>query len=365
MKKLILILIVLIRNLSFAQTPTEDLTVLMIGASHDYDSKIKQDLSGLHTKIRVFKPDAFFGEWLSPEDERALKDYWNKEGVMKRHERLKARKTISDSQLPAEIARLEKNLDANPQDMKNRIDLAVAYYLNFDAGNGYFQMWNVAKHLEKNPKDTVVFNYARKAFFTSAIDSVHKAIKPYVHDEYDYIAHPMMVEFGFKKIYPMDSQRWDLQWSKAWNDADSVLFANINKYKTDSTSEMGKKVNQIRKIVNARMAYLYEDAGKIYGESHITEALNGPQITEWLFKINLWAEEYRQLEFFPADLFGQKFHWWWHRNNDMCINTLTRAKANGFKKVVIVVGANHANIMTNRFREMGVKVININDAPMK
>ena len=365
MKKLLFILFFATTQTAFPQTPTQDFEVLMIGASHSYDPKTKQDLTGIHAKIRAFKPNAIFGEWLSIEDEKALKNYWNKEGVMKRYDRLKSRKTIPENQLGAEIARLEAILDKNPNDMKSRIDLGVTHYLNFDSGNGYFQMWQVAKHLQKKPSDSAVFKYAQKMFFTAAIDSVHKATLPYIDDEYDYIAHPMMVELGIKKMYPMDSQRWDEQWSVAWTNADSVFYEKLNKYKTDSLSEMGKKVKELRKTVKKRMAYLQADAGKVYGENHGTEALNGPQMAEWLFKINFFADEYRVLDFFPADLYGLMTHYWWHRNNDMCDNTISRAKANGFKRVVIVVGGNHTAAMTKNFIEKGVKVININDAPMK
>lgn len=366
MKKLLIILFINLSGLTlFAQTPTQDLEVLMIGASHQYDPKTKQDLSGVHAKIRAFKPDAFFGEWLSPEDEKAIQTYWNKENVLKRFDRLKQKNNIAEKDLPATIARHEKALNKKPDDMKNRIDLAVAYYLSHDAGNGYFQMWNVAKHLQKNPNDTSVFNYARKKFFTAAVDSLQKAINPYIDDEYDYIAHPMMVEFGMKKIYPMDSQRWDNEWSDAWSKADSVFWTNVNRLKKDSLSAEGKKAREIGLRVKNRMKYLQEDATKTYGENHETEALNGPEVSEWLFRINFYSDEYRELSVFPADLYGWMLHWWWHRNNDMCNNTIERAKANGLKKVVIVVGANHAAIMSKQFKEKGVKVINILDAPLK
>jgi hypothetical protein len=364
MKNLLVTTLLLLTYFLPAQTPTENLEVLMIGASHSYDPKTKQDLKNIHQKIREFKPQAFFGEWLSPEDEKSLKTYWNKENVMKRYDRLKSKSNIAEENLTNEIERLRNVTRNNPKDMKAKIDLAVAHYLSFDAGNGYFQMWKVAKYLQKNQKDTAVFNYARKKYFSAAVDSLHKAINPYIDDEYDYIAHPMMEELKLKYMYAMDSQRWDNQWSEAWSIADSILYENLEKYKKDSTSEIGKKVNIARKYVDNRMKYLENDALKNYSENHLTETLNGPQYTEWLYRINLVSDEYRQFDFFPIEQFGKKIHYWYMRNNDMCHNTLKRAKTEGFKKVVIIVGANHANIMTNIFREMGVKVTNINDAKM-
>lgn len=366
MKKLLFILFIQLSGMAvLGQTPTQDLEVLMIGASHQYNPEPKQDMSHVHAKIRAFKPDAVFGEWLSPEDEKAIKTYWNKENVLKRFDRLKQKVNIAEKDLHAAVTRYEKALDKNPGDMKNRIDLALAYYLSYDAGNGYYQMWHVAKHLQKNPNDTALFNYARKKFFTTAVDSVQKAINPYIDDEYDYIAHPMMVEFGIKKIYPMDSQRWDVHWSDAWGKADSVFYTRLSQLKKDSLSAEGKRAREISKGVKERMDYLIKDGTQTYGMTHITEAMNGPEMTEWLFRINFYSDEYRQLSIFPADLYGWMLHWWWHRNNDMCNNTIERAKANGFRKVMIVVGANHAAIMSKIFKERGVKVVSILDNPMK
>ncbi|MBK8051740.1 MAG: hypothetical protein IPK35_00310 [Saprospiraceae bacterium] len=347
----------------FSQTPTQDLEVLMIGASHSYDPNSNQDLTRIHEKIRIFKPDAFFGEWLSPEDEKSIKNYWNKANVLKRTSRLMSRKPIKENDLNSEINQLENHENHNPDDMKAHIDLAFAYYLNLDAGNGYFQMWQVAKYLKSNQQDTAVFNYARRLFLPVSIDSLHKMINYYSDDEYDYIAHPMMIKFGMKKMYPMDSQRWDEKWNKAWAEADSIFKTRLEVYKTDSLSQTGIKVNQLNKLVQKRMDYLMEDAVKKYGENHFTEVLNSPQITEWIYRINFVSDEYRQLDFFPADFYGWMLHYWWLRNNDMCDNTINRAKSNLFKKVVIVVGTNHAAIMTKLFKEKGIKVTNINDAP--
>lgn len=51
----------------------QDLEVLLIGVSHDYSKYPAQNFSSIHQKIRKFKPDVFFGEFLSKEG-RAVGD---------------------------------------------------------------------------------------------------------------------------------------------------------------------------------------------------------------------------------------------------------------------------------------------------
>ena len=58
--------------------------VLLIGVSHNYSKSAKQDISAIESKIRKFKPTAFFGEFLSKEDEQHLMDYWCKEENIKK-----------------------------------------------------------------------------------------------------------------------------------------------------------------------------------------------------------------------------------------------------------------------------------------
>ena len=101
MKKLALFFI-LIANISYAQ----NLEILLIGALHDYSKAAPQDFSKIHQKIRQFKPDAFFGEYRSKEDERLLMNYWCKSFNNERIERLKAKRPIAEKDLPKVIADL-------------------------------------------------------------------------------------------------------------------------------------------------------------------------------------------------------------------------------------------------------------------
>ena len=71
MKKLIFILLLLTNTLS-----GQKLEILLIGSSHDYSVCPPQDFASVHQKIKQFKPDAFFGEYRLPEEEKVLMDYW-------------------------------------------------------------------------------------------------------------------------------------------------------------------------------------------------------------------------------------------------------------------------------------------------
>ncbi|KFC19606.1 hypothetical protein IO90_10010 [Chryseobacterium sp. FH1] len=57
----------------------QKLDILLIGVSHNYGKYPQQDVSDIHNKIRKFNPNAFFGEFLSKEDEKNLMDYWYKQ----------------------------------------------------------------------------------------------------------------------------------------------------------------------------------------------------------------------------------------------------------------------------------------------
>ncbi|MFC4209782.1 hypothetical protein ACFOWA_01230 [Pedobacter lithocola] len=59
-------------------TSAQKLEVLLIGVSHNYSKYPNQDFSEIYAKIEKFRPTAFFGEFLSKEDEQNVMDYWCK-----------------------------------------------------------------------------------------------------------------------------------------------------------------------------------------------------------------------------------------------------------------------------------------------
>lgn len=334
--------------------------VLLIGASHNYGNMEPQDLSGIHSKIQKFKPDAFFGEWLSPEDEKNLVSYWNKDNVIARTKRLYGKRPIEDDQLPATISSLRQQLAQNPKDFKTRVDLAHACYLSLDAANGHFQMWQVSKELKRDPGNTALFEYAKLVLHPS-LDSIQKAINNYANSEYDLIAYPVMLTLGHDRIWPMDSQEFDPFWSEAWAYSDSLANLFDRQMKENPNSPEALHYRAIR-AKEEQMGKTMKEGKAGYDSKHYTELLNSPFVDDFYFRMNIVSTDLLALRGFPAAAFQEKLHWWMMRNIRMCENTINRARANGLKKVVVVVGAGHRYPMATLFSQMeGVKVWNVNE----
>ena len=242
--KNILFILILLSNTCFAQ----NLEILLVGALHDYSKAAPQDFSKIHGKIRQFKPDAIFGEYRSKEDERLLMDYWCKSFNNERIERLKSKRNIAEKDLPKVIADLKAKISKNPDDWKARIDIAHAYFLDQDVANAYFQMWQVFNN-KKIPANDDILKYAQLVL-PPTIDSLHKAIKSYNNSEYHYIAFPMMMEMGFKEVYPMDCQVYDLNYSTA---VDSFWTKYEAFQKTPLTAITRRLKNWKKRCIKLRM----------------------------------------------------------------------------------------------------------------
>jgi Family of unknown function (DUF5694) len=346
--KNILFLFVFLTNTLLAQ----NIEILLVGASHNYGENSTNDFSKIHDKIRKFKPDAFFGEYRSKEDERLLMNYWCKSFNKERIARLKAKRPIAEKDLPKVITELKAKIAQNPNDWKARIDIAHAYFLDQDVANAYFQMWQVYNN-KSVPPNADIFNYS-KLIFPTEIDSLHKAIKNYNTSEYHYIGFPMMIEMGFKEIYPMDCQVYDMNYGNAvdtfWTAYDVFQKDTIDGYNAD-----------FKKLEKAMYAEQNKKKKLEKTDKYYTEYMN----TDESGKINLTYDymvpEMYDFKGFPKEAVLSAIHWWNMRNMGMCENTVNRAKALGVKKVVVIVGANHRMGMQAIFEKMpNVKVWNIN-----
>ena len=347
MKKLFFILMLFANGL-FGQ----NVEILLIGAMHDYSKAIPQDFSQIHAKIRQFKPDAFFGEYRSKEDERLLMNYWCKSFNNERIERLKSKRMIAEKDLPKAIAALKETIAKNPNDWKARVDIAHAYFLDQDVANAYFQMWQVYNN--KNlPPNQAIFEYSRLVM-APTMDSLPKAIKNYGSSEYHFIAFPMMLELGFKEIYPMDCQIYDLNYATAvdtfWTKYDVFQKDTINGY-----------TPEFKKIEKAMYAEQSKRNKLEKTDNHITEYVNTDEAGIINLTYDYMSPSMYDAPGFPKEAVLAAKHWWDMRNQGMCENTINRAKALSKKRVVIVVGANHRLGMQAIFEKMpNVKVLNIN-----
>lgn len=97
-------------------TFAQSVDIMLIGVSHNYSKYPKQDFSGIYNKIKTFEPDAFFGEFLSKEDERLVMDYWCKQDNIKRLNILTNNRSIDMAMLPKTIDSLKKLSLSKPED---------------------------------------------------------------------------------------------------------------------------------------------------------------------------------------------------------------------------------------------------------
>jgi hypothetical protein len=330
----------------------QNIEVLLIGTSHDYSKNPPQDFSKIHQTIRAFKPDAFFGEYRSKEDERLLMDYWAKSYNNERLERLRKNRPIAEKDLPKVIADLTAKIAQNPNDWKARIDIAHAYFLDQDVSNARFQMWQ-AYHNKQTPANQAIFAYS-KLVLPLDLDSLHKAVKNYETSEYDNIAYPLMMEMGFKEIYPMDCQVYDMN----WNAAGAVFTKKYEAFLLDSINSYTPAFMAIEKKCNDGLARYYAQNKS----NKLTEWLNTDEAGKLSASGDFLLPEMYDLPNFPKESMLAALHWWNMRNEGMCENTVVRARKLGVKRVVVLAGANHRMFMQAIFQKMpNVKVWNINE----
>ena len=327
--------------------------VLLIGVSHNYSKTAKQDISTIESKIRKFKPSAFFGEFLSKEDEQNLMDYWCKAENIQRLETLRKNRNITQENLPKVIDSLQKLSLKNPNNYYLKTDLAHAYYLNQDVSNGHFQFWQVFKRLQKMP-DIELENYVNKVL-SPQLDIKGRSMNRLKTSEYDLIAFPLMQEMKIQELQPMDCQDYDLNWS-----ASALAFYNkFENFRKDSTASYAGRLKEIlARRDNGIEKYLSMDKNS----KNLTEWLNTDEASVVLASGDFYSEDLYELKNFPKEEMLSKIHWWMMRNKGMCENVINRAKSLKAEKVVVIVGASHRKYMQNIFKAMpNVTVRNINE----
>lgn len=347
MKYIVFIVFLLYSN-AYAQRKVD---VLLVGASHNYGKYPKQDLTGIHRKIKQFQPNAFFGEFLSREDERKVMDYWCKEDNNKRLEILRKNRFVASDQLPGTIDSLKRLVQLQPDNFQLKVDLAHAYYLNQDVSNAHFQYWKVYEHLTLHP-NTELQDYVNN-ILSPDLDRSGRSMKRLETSEYAMVAFPVMKEIGIQDLYPMDCQDYDLNWS-----ASALAFhTKFELFKKDSAAaywDFLKAVLDKRDLGFGK----YFDMEK--NSSRVTEWLNTDEVSAILASGDFYFSDLYDVEGFPKEEMLSQIHWWLRRNQVMCENVVNRARHLKAKRVVVIVGANHRKYMQDIFKEMpGVNVKNI------
>ncbi len=332
----------------------QNIEVLLIGVSHDYSKYPTQDFSSIHQKIKKFKPDAFFGEFLSKEDERLVMDYWCKQSNISRLKNLRNNRMIKEELLAHTIDSLKKLSQLKPNDYRIKTELAHAYYLDQDVANGHYQFWQVFNSLQQQP-NTELESYVNK-LLSPKLDTTGRSMKRLKTSEYAFIAFPMMRELGMKELLPMDNQEYDLNWQASWGAFDAA-FALFRKELTDSLKSRLKSA-----LTTINQGYGKYDQVEASSNT-VTEWLNTDEASKISASGDFYLPEMYEMKGFPKEEMLSKIHWWIMRNEGMCHNVVNRAKKVGAKRVVVLAGANHRKYMQDIFKTMpNVKVRNINEA---
>jgi len=326
--------------------------VLLVGVSHNYANSPKQDISNIKSKINKFKPDAFFGEFLSKEDEQNIMDYWCKQENIKRLETLRGNRYIPSENLPSVLDSLKNLSLQNPNDYYSKTDLAHAYYLNQDVSNGHFQFWKIFSRLQQTP-DTELENYVNKVL-SPQLDINGRSMTRLKSSEYALIAFPLMQEMTIPELHPMDCQDYDLNWS-----ASALAFYNkFEAFKEDTTSI---DTGQVKQILTKRDKGFEKYLSMERNSRNFTEWLNTDEASAILSSGDFYFQELYDIRNFPKEEMLSQIHWWVMRNNAMCENVVNRATNLKAEKVVVFVGANHRKYMQDIFENMpNVTVRNIN-----
>jgi hypothetical protein len=334
-------------------TCAQQVDIMLIGASHNYSNYPAQDFSGIYSKIKKFEPNAFFGEFLSKEDERLVMDYWCKQDNIKRLKVLMDNRSIAAAFLTGTIDSLKKLSLLRPKDYRVKADLAHAYYLNQDVSNGHYQFWQVFNNLRQRP-DAELESYVNK-LLSPQLDTTGRSMKRLKTSEYALIAFPMMQEMGVHELLPMDCQDYDLNWQASWIAFDS----KFNLFRKDTTSSVGKELKSSLNSINNGI----EKHQSIEKSSrNITEWLNTDEASAIFASDDFYLPEMYNIKNFPREEMLSKMHWWMMRNKRMCDNVVNRSRIAGLKKVVVFVGASHKRYMQDIFKNMpNVSVRNINE----
>ncbi len=347
--KLIILLLCFIPNSVISQ----QLDIMLIGVSHNYSGYPAQDFSSIHKKIKDFRPAAFFGEFLSKEDERLVMDYWCKADNIKRLQILEKNRHIPQALLAGRIDSLKKRALLDTANYYIKADLSHAYYLNQDVANGHYQFWKVFEYLQREP-NTLLERYV-DSLLSPKLDTTGRSMRRLKTSEYAVIAFPLMQQLDIKELFSMDCQDYDLNWGASW----ATFDAKFNVFRKD-TSQAFKNELQFN-LARINNGYARYDSIEQHSK-RVTEWLNTDEAADISASGDFYLQDMYEMNNFPKEEMLSKIHWWLMRNKGMCENVVNRARKAGVRKIVVIAGANHRKYMQNIFRNMPqVRVRNINE----
>lgn len=353
MKSFIKTLFVLLLTGYFNPSFAQQIEVVVVGSSHE-NPKGSENFDQVINKLKGFKPDMVFGEFLSGADNDQLDtSHWAYASLKKRKDFIALNFPEKVKNLDGKIVKANQSLSKFEYFHKLRMDLVSYYVKQSDIANAEYQLFVLENYMKK------AFGTEEKAYYERRfgnLDSIRKARLYYPESEYSNIYFPLIYALKQTQIYPMDCQKYDKDWSAAWGSAAAAMKELEKRAAGDSTSAEAKTLAAIEKyssltaedkrlrsnspyhdMATDRYAEL-NDAWNFYGGSHFYGYAG-----------------------FPDQYIKGMYAQWNLRNEGMCANVLIQAKEHKAKRILIGVGAAHRKIMEDILaKDPSVKIISYN-----
>ncbi|GGI22675.1 DUF5694 domain-containing protein [Pedobacter mendelii] len=328
--------------------------IVIVASSHD-NSKSNQNFQAVIDKLKNFKPDMVFGEYLPAEDYPKIEDdNWAKEAFQKKVNYVNRLNPETPKNIPSLIKRNQKALASFAFYHKTRMNLALEYAKIWDRGNFDYQMFVLENIMKPKFGKEELEEY--NIMFGST-DSLKKLGINRPGSEYNKIYFPLIYQLGQNQIYNMDCQAYDKPWSVAWAKTDSLFKIMATKAKADSLSPEGKTMSAIDKY----WGFNPEEAKQFNADQYagMNTAKYGALIEAWNF---YGGRKFYGYAGFPTETVKEMVAQWTLRNEGMCKNIIEQARARNAKRVIVGVGAGHRTWMEEILaKNKNVKIVNYND----
>ncbi|GAB3225982.1 hypothetical protein GCM10027346_07780 [Hymenobacter seoulensis] len=339
-----------------AQKPLE---VVIVGTSH-YNGDPDASYRPIINKLKAYRPELVFGEYLAPQDARQLPaSQYEATPYQRRLLYLKRRELQTPPLNDKAATTVRRQLRKNPQLHQQRVNLARYYAFNYDRGNAEYQLYQ----LEQNSKSNL--SPADKAYYTQAFgsaDSLYKAaklVRPLT--EYHRIFFPLLQELGQDQIYSMDCQRYGEAFNEASGEAYGQFLTLQAAFKVDSTTPQAATFRQIAKAKPAYFDYLNAPTTT----EGVYKVMNDPAFGKFNDDLNFFGDApLYGAPGFPTEAVKKMKAQWALRNQGMCENIVRRAREQGARRVMVAVGSAHGLVMQRMLEAMpNVRVLTYNDLP--
>ena len=327
-----------------------------MASSHD-NPKPAADYQYVVDKLKNYKPDMVFGEYLSPVDlQEALEaKYWGTKRFKQKYNYLSARNPKAVKQ-QGQHEKAYRALSKFAYNHKTRMELARDLFFNYDMANADYQLYVLTQHMQ--PK----LGKSEQAYFQKMFgspDSLKQAGFLRSTSEYHKIFFPLVYALGHDRIYAADCQQYDGSWNKAWAKTDSAINVMYAIGKADSASAEAQAVKAIQDYYKWAAQKSKEIDTETYG------FMSTDLYAEYSDVVNFYGSpKFYNLPGYPKETVEEMLHWWKKRNEGICENLIRQARAKGATRVVMAVGAAHRKGMEEILAQLpDVKLVNYNDLP--